>query len=104
MRDEISIFIIAVKSLEVYLQFVRAWASLDIGDLIQLTSKYLTGNTPPWQNHGWKSRKQNFYSSFKRRHQAIQEAQEVKRMWTCTDSLFSIAFIVTSLAGPGVPG
>lgn len=57
MNDEISIFIIAVKSLEVHLQFIIAWTSLDIGDLIQLTSKYLICNTPPWQNHSWKSRK-----------------------------------------------
>lgn len=30
------------------------------------------------------------------RHQAIQEAQEVKRMWTCSDSLLCIAFMVTN--------
>lgn len=60
MNDEISIFIIAVKSLEVHLQYIRAWASLDTGDLIQLPSRYLTFNTLPCQNHGWKSSKQAF--------------------------------------------
>lgn len=58
MKDEISIFIIAVKSLEVHVQFITAWASLDTGDLIRIASKYLTCSTPPWQNHDWKPRKQ----------------------------------------------
>lgn len=92
MNDEISIFIITVKSLEVHVQFIRVCASLDTGDLIQLTSKYLTCNTPPWQNHGWKLRKQAFYSSFKSRHQeAIQEAKEVK--WIHTQIPCSLLFL-----------
>lgn len=66
MNDEISVFIIPVKSLKVPLQFIRVCNSLDTGIVIQLTSKYLLCNTLPRENHGWKSRKRAFYDSSKK--------------------------------------